>query len=94
MLSALRTPGCNLPLRDLQALAQREVPALQQKVADQEATEAAAAERLDVAHAEAAEAQHALQVCSPCCAALPVHSLSWQMQMYSRLLLVVLIVTW
>lgn len=52
----------------MQALSQREVPALQQKVADQEAAEAAAAERLELVHADAAEAQHALQV-QPCCSA-------------------------
>ena len=52
------TCGCHA----LQALSQRDIPALQQKVADQEAAVAAAAERQEVAHTEAAEAQHALQV--------------------------------
>lgn len=58
MACAQITCGCHA----LQALSQRDIPALQQKVADQEAAVAAAAERQEVAHTEAAEAQHALQV--------------------------------
>ena len=52
-----------------QALAQRDIPALQAKLAELEAAAEGAGERTDTAGADATEAQRAHQVCLRTCAA-------------------------